>query len=190
MMPNAPVHNEARQAAPRFDTVDLLRGFSILAVILLHSSLWLLFSNYTIGTRLPVLVRHVVFRQGGDGVSVFFAISGFLITYVSVKRFGSLAAMRAGAFYRIRFARIMPMLLLLLAVLSVFHLAGWRVFDITHRGGTLPGALFSALTFHLNWYEVVHGYLPAPWTVLWSLSVEEMFYVFFPLLCIALLRRR
>ena len=196
----APVHNEARlrqpelteprQVAPRFDTIDLLRGCSILAVILLHSSLWLMFGKYKIGTSLPALVRDVVFRQGGDGVSVFFAISGFLITYVSVKRFGSLAAMRAGAFYSIRFARIMPMLLLLLAVLSTFHLAGWKVFDITHRGGTLPGALFSALTFHLNWYEVVHGYLPAPWTVLWSLSVEEMFYVFFPLLCIALLRRR
>ncbi len=179
-----------RQVAPRFDTIDLLRGFSILAVILLHSSLWLFFSGFRIGASLPVLVRDVVFRQGGDGVSIFFAISGFLITYVSVKRFGSLAGMRAGAFYRIRFARIMPMLLLLLAVLSACDLAGWRAFEITHRGGTLAGALFSALTFHLNWYEVVHGYLPAPWTVLWSLSVEEMFYVFFPLLCIALLRRR
>jgi len=50
--------------------------------------------------------------------------------------------------------------------------------------------LFAALTFHLNWLEAVHGYLPGNWDVLWSLSVEEMFYLFFPLLCIVLLRLR
>ncbi len=58
------------------------------------------------------------------------------------------------------------------------------------RHGTLEGALLSALSFTLNWYEAVHGYLPAVWTVLWSLSIEEMFYLFFPLVCLLLLRRR
>jgi peptidoglycan/LPS O-acetylase OafA/YrhL len=48
---------------------------------------------------------------------------------------------------------------------------------------TLPRALFAALTFHVNWLESTRGYLPASWDVLWSLSVEEMFYVFFPLIC-------
>jgi peptidoglycan/LPS O-acetylase OafA/YrhL len=47
----------------------------------------------------------------------------------------------------------------------------------------LPRALFAALTFHINWLEARTGYLPANWDVLWSLSVEEVFYVFFPLLC-------
>jgi peptidoglycan/LPS O-acetylase OafA/YrhL len=49
--------------------------------------------------------------------------------------------------------------------------------------GTLGGAVFAAITLHINWLESVHGYLPANWDVLWSLSVEEMFYLFFPLLC-------
>src|SRR5262249_35901124 len=40
------------------------------------------------------------------------------------------------------------------------------------------------LTFHVNWLEGHHGYLPAAWDVLWSLSVEEVFYIFFPLLCL------
>jgi peptidoglycan/LPS O-acetylase OafA/YrhL len=44
-------------------------------------------------------------------------------------------------------------------------------------------ALLAALTFHVNWLEARTGYLPAAWDVLWSLSVEEVFYVFFPLLC-------
>ena len=48
---------------------------------------------------------------------------------------------------------------------------------------TLPRAVLAALTFHVNWLESTRGYLPASWDVLWSLSVEEMFYIFFPLVC-------
>ena len=40
--------------------------------------------------------------------------------------------------------------------------------------------LFAALTFHVNLLEARRGYLPGPWDILWSLSVEEMFYLFFP----------
>ncbi len=82
------------------------------------------------------------------------------------------------------------MLGLLLAVLSVLHLANFSDFRIRPSVSTLPQALFAAVTFQLNWFEAVRGWLPANWTVLWSLSVEEMFYLFFPLLCIVCLRRR
>ena len=98
--------------------------------------------------------------------------------------------MRPAKFYRIRFARIAPLLLLLLAVLSLLHLGNVQGFRIPAKTTTLPRALFAALTFHLNWLEAVHGYLPGNWDVLWSLSVEEMFYLFFPLICVALLRLR
>ena len=43
--------------------------------------------------------------------------------------------------------------------------------------------LLAALTFHINVLEAHRGYLPANWDILWSLSVEEMFYLAFPLLC-------
>lgn len=178
-------------ATPRFDGVDLLRGLSIIAVILLHGQIRLLFTYSTsIQGLLPPRIFHVLFWQGGNGVTVFFAISGFLITLTSLRRFGSLAAMRPAAFYRIRFARIAPLLLLLLAVLSVLHLVHAEGFRINPSRATLPQALFAALTFHVNWYEAVHGYLPANWDVLWSLSIEEMFYLFFPLACVLLVRRR
>ena len=53
----------------------------------------------------------------------------------------------------------------------------------------MPRALFAALTFHLNWLEGVRGYLPASWDVLWSLSIEEMFYLGFPIACAVVARR-
>jgi peptidoglycan/LPS O-acetylase OafA/YrhL len=53
----------------------------------------------------------------------------------------------------------------------------------------LPATIFSALTFHLNWIEARDGYLPGAWDVLWSLSIEEAYYVFFPLVGV-LLRRQ
>lgn len=174
-------------ASPRYDTIDLLRGYAILGVILLHVSNLLSGSGQAIGGTLPKWLKYLVFSEGGNGVSAFFAVSGFLITYVSIRRFGKLANLSLRTFYRIRFARIAPSLFLLLALLSVLHLYGPAGFHIRPTVGTLPHALFAALTFQTNWFEAVHGWLPASWTVLWSLSVEEMFYLFFPLLCAILL---
>ena len=179
-------------APQRFDTIDVLRGLSILGVILLH--IWIRFqlAGFHIAAPIARSWRHLVFFNGGNGVTVFFAVSGFLITSTSLRRFGSLAAVRPGRFYRIRFARIGPPLLLVLAVLSVLHMLHLEDFTIHKAHASLPGALLSALTFTLNWYEAVHmkAYLPACWTVLWSLSIEEMFYLFFPLACLLLLRVR
>jgi peptidoglycan/LPS O-acetylase OafA/YrhL len=174
----------------RFDSIDLLRGLSILAVVLLHVRLYLSSYGYALGKSLPAWLRYFIFSNGGNGVSTFFAISGFLITYISIRRFGSLGQLAPKRFYRTRFARIAPPLLVLLLILSVLHVANVPRFHVTPPAGTLPQALFATLTFQLNWFEAVHGWLPAPWSVLWSLSVEEMFYLFFPLLCLALMKRR
>jgi len=174
---------------PRLDGVDLIRGLSIVAVVLLHISIFAHRYDISAGQGLPPWLRYLLFSNGGNGVSAFFVVSGFLITLISIRRFGSLAQVRAGSFYRIRFARIAPPLLLLLAVLSAMHLAGVADFRIKPQVTSLPRALLSALTFHLNWLEAVHGWLPPCWTVLWSLSVEEMFYLAFPLACLLLWRQ-
>jgi peptidoglycan/LPS O-acetylase OafA/YrhL len=179
------------RASPRFDGIDVLRGLSIGAVILLHINIHMAFAGHRVQTLLPRPVYHLLFLNGGNGVTVFFAVSGFLITFTSIRRFGSLAVMRPAIFYRIRFARIAPLLLLLLTVLSVLDLAHVPGFEISSKVATLPQALFAALTFHINYLEAhARAYLPANWDVLWSLSVEEMFYLFFPLLCVLILRFR
>ena len=181
---------DAQRAVTRFDGVDVLRGFSILSVVLLHTWIRMHFPGSPVNQVMRGWLAHLLLRNGDNGVTVFFAVSGFLITLTSLRRFGSLAQMQPMRFYRIRFARIAPLLLLLLAVLSVLHLVHAEGFRIPAKITTLPRALFSALTFHLNWLEAVHGYLPANWDVLWSLSVEEMFYLFFPLICVVVLRER
>ncbi|HEU5021832.1 MAG TPA: acyltransferase [Bryobacteraceae bacterium] len=174
----------------RLDGVDILRGLSILAVILLHIWIRMHSASLQFYDQLPAWLAWLLFRNGNNGVTVFFAISGFLIATTSLRRFGSLAGMQPARFYRIRFARIMPSLLLILAILSALHLTGIGIFSIDPTRASLPRAIFAALTFHLNWLEAAHGWLPPNWDILWSLSIEEMFYLFFPLACVALLRRR
>ena len=178
-------------ATQRFDTIDVMRGLSILAVVLLHTWLRLYFAGYDLRRpSLPHMVARFFFFNGGNGVTVFFTISGFLITLTSLRRFGSLQAMRVRTFYQIRFARIAPLLTLIVAILSVLARVHAEGFQFSPSRAPLWRAIVSAFTFHLNWLEARFGFLPANWNVMWSLSVEEMFYVFFPLLCVALLRIR
>jgi len=101
-----------------------------------------------------------------------------------------LPRIRLGEFYRLRFARIAPCLLALLLVLSVLHWIGLPSYAIKPERASLPRALVAALTFHVNWLEAQRGYLPANWDILWSLSNEEVFYLFFPLACLLTRSRR
>ncbi|HEX4750748.1 MAG TPA: acyltransferase [Bryobacteraceae bacterium] len=178
----------ARQVATRFDGIDILRGISILAVVVHHTFLRLRAGHVGLEPMASSPWAHLLFWNGNPGVTVFFAVSGFLITFTSIRRFGALGKVSPRVFYRFRFARIAPLLLALLVVLSILDLLHTPVFTINSQRTNLPRALFAALTFHLNWLEAVRGYLPPSWDVLWSLSVEEMFYLFFPLVCLALLR--
>lgn len=114
---------------------------------------------------------------------MFFVVSGFLITSTTLRRWGTLSAVNVHDFYQLRFARIAPLLFLLLAVLSGLHFAHIKNFVVPAKTGGLGRALLAALTFHVNLLEARRGYLPGNWDVLWSLSVEETFYLFFPLVC-------
>jgi peptidoglycan/LPS O-acetylase OafA/YrhL len=179
----------AAQTLPRLGGVDTLRGLSILAVLLLHIKIRLAQAGLHPGAALPRWLSHLLFNNGNNGVTVFFAISGFLIASTSLRRFGSLEGLQPAAFYRLRFARIAPLLLLVLALLAALHVLRVPAFIIEPGRASLPRALVAALTFHLNWLEATRGWLPPAWDILWSLSIEEMFYLFFPLACLLLLRR-
>lgn len=178
-MPLQFVNNSER----RVPGIDVLRGLCILAVVLHHINLRIRFQNMPVGNLLSPATHHVLFWSGYYGVRVFFVISGFLIAGWSLKRWGSLDKLGLRQFYAMRFARIVPCLVGLLALLALLDRLGAPRFVINTQHTSLPRALFAALTFHSNWLEAKTGYLPAAWDVLWSLSVEEVFYLFFPLLC-------
>ena len=170
--------------------IDLLRGLSILLVVIHHVGLRIPLKQGVLATFLPKWLLSALIYNGYEAVFVFFVISGFLITSNTLARWGSLGAIDLRSFYARRAARILPSLVILVAVLSVLHLLGARDYLITHANQSLPRAIFSALGLHLNWYEGLTGYLPGNWDVLWSLSIEEVFYLGFPLLCLGLRRNR
>jgi peptidoglycan/LPS O-acetylase OafA/YrhL len=174
----------------RLDGVGLLRGLAIFFVLMNHVNMRLRIAKIPYTKGLPDHLVNSLVWNGEQGVRIFFAISGFLITTTALRRWGRLQDVSPRKFYLLRFARIAPLLLLLLAILSALHLAGINDFVINPNRSGLGRALLAALTFHVNLLEAQRGYLPGNWDILWSLSVEEVFYFGFPLLCWALGRTR
>jgi len=164
--------------------IDILRGLAILAVILLHLNIRIPFSDTFLGSIMPKEIYKILFWSGYYGVCTFFVISGFLITNSSLNKWDHLPEVSLPGFYAMRFARIMPLLVVLLFVLSLLHFSGITEFVINPSQTTLGKSILAALTFQLNQLEIKVGYLPGSWDILWSLSIEEVFYFFFPVLCL------
>jgi len=173
----------------RVDGIDLLRGAAIFFVLMNHVNMQMMFAKVPYLMGLPAQLVYTLVWNGQLGVQMFFAVSGYLITSTSIRRWGTPGGMKVREFYWLRFARIAPLMILLLGVLSGLSLAGVKHFVVGPQTGGLGRALVAALTFHVNYLEATRGYLPGSWDILWSLSVEEMFYLFFPLVAKVLRKR-
>ena len=168
----------------RNQIIDLLRGLSLLMVIGSHFGLLdaLLRPSGKIFWGCPV--DDILSGMGFYGVEVFFVISGFLITSLSLRRFPVLPQISWPQFWWMRFSRLMPMLALSVLVMLLFNSLCLEGF-VFRSNADFWRALFNLFTFRYN--ELFDtGVSPAPWSPLWSLSVEEMFYLGFPLICWAL----
>jgi peptidoglycan/LPS O-acetylase OafA/YrhL len=147
-------------------SLDGIRAVSILIVFLSHAGL-----------------SRVV--PGTFGVTVFFVLSGYLITTllrVESDRCGRIAIDR---FYLRRAFRILPPLYVILTAVVLLAAVG-----VLPGGTPDPRGVLAQVCFLANYYEIAGDANVVPGTdVLWSLAVEEHFYVVFPLLFVLLLRR-
>lgn len=174
--------------------IDILRGLSIVLVLLHHFNIPYKLQDTFLG--IPILgesLSTLLARNGNYGVTMFFVISGFLITQQTLFRSGSLAGIQVKAFYIRRIARIVPCLVLLVLMVTVLGAFGLPPFlnqspnDVEVSYGL---TLLSVFGFWMNILIIKFGWVNYALGVLWSLSVEELFYFAFPWICLLLGRSK
>lgn len=137
--------------------LDGLRGLSILIVAISHGGF---------GKIIP----------GGFGLTIFFFISGYLITSLLLKEKENTGSIHMPNFYMRRLWRLLPALVVYIVVVSVVSLIMNEKLHISEA--------LSAVFYYSNYYKLFIHYTPmggvySPYDVLWSLAVEEHFYLFF-----------
>lgn len=173
--------------------IDFLRGVAICCVLILHFTLAFGLNNSPLGDLLGKDALGAIALNGNYGVTIFFVISGYLITSGILVRWGKLRDIDLRSFYLMRFARIMPSLLLALAIITTLGALDIPFFNNGDANPPLPAsfvavAILSILTFWHNVLMQSAGYFNYCLNVYWSLSVEEMFYLLLPLACLTLRR--
>ncbi len=174
---NGPVTTTVSASAPPKlgyrPSLDGLRAVSVMAVVLYHAG--------------------VSWMPGGFlGVEVFFVVSGFLITALLIDERHHSGAISLRQFWIRRARRLLPALYLLLAVVSVASMLVYR-----DAAGRMGGDVLAALFYVSNWWQIYlsESYFaqagrPPLLQHLWSLAIEEQFYLVFPpLFALGLARR-
>jgi len=129
-----------------------------------------------------VIVYHfgVTAVPGDLGVSAFFVLSGFLITWLLLKEHAVAGTVSLRRFYARRMLRIFPAYYAFLAVsFAIDHMRG-------QPWGTSLG--LSSLFYVVNYYNALNGHPTTSITHAWSLAIEEQFYLLWPVLLLVLLR--
>jgi peptidoglycan/LPS O-acetylase OafA/YrhL/lysophospholipase L1-like esterase len=143
--------------------LDGLRAIAVLAVIAFHEQL-----GWAPGGLL--------------GVGLFFTLSGYLITDLLLGQWAARGRLALGDFWARRARRLLPALFVMLIMVSA-----WITLADRARLSGLRGAVIAAATYSSNWYLIDQKqsyfarFAPAaPMDHLWSLAVEEQFYLFWP----------
>ncbi|HEX7673959.1 MAG TPA: acyltransferase family protein [Bdellovibrio sp.] len=152
--------------------VEGLRGIAVLSVLLFHLNKSFLPGGYL-------------------GVDIFFVISGFLITSISLSEFAATGSISISEFYRKRIKRILPLFCLVVLVTLV---AGYLLF-LPDYFLLLGRSIAASLTFTSNFFfsqsldYFANNSNEYPLLHTWSLSIEEQFYFIWPLLLTLSLRK-
>jgi len=149
---------EQYQATRDLPQLDGLRAISILLVLTIHSH-----------------VTQLRFLNGYTGVTIFFVLSGYLITSLLLRERDKHGRIFIGGFYIRRAFRLLPLYYLVLAANVAAVVAGF---------GQNPGDFGRRLLFFLTYLNEFAG--PGTFGHSWSLAVEEKFYFIWPLLAFAI----
>ena len=155
---------------PYLPGLDGLRALAVIAVMLYHAN-------------------HEWLGGGFLGVEVFFVISGYLITLLLIAEHERTGKVRLGQFWRRRARRLLPALFVMMGLLALYL----ALFNTRPQGRT-RGDFLGGILYGSNWYQIAvgQGYTAseafAPLRHLWSLAVEEQFYLLWPLVMVVLLR--
>jgi len=159
--------------------LDGIRAFAVVAVLLFHGG---------------------VLTGGYLGVDAFFVLSGFLITSLIVQEVHQQGRLDLKRFWARRARRLLPALFLLLLAVAVYA----AVFADRTELKRIRGDAFATMLYVANWHSIFagHGYwdlfsAPSPLDHMWSLAIEEQFYLLWPLvmtgltvLAVTIARRR
>ena len=151
--------------------IDGLRAIAVISVIIYHAEIY----SYK-------FFHFQIFSGGFLGVDIFFVISGYLITSIILKEINQTKSFNLNYFYQRRIRRIIPALLFVIILtipLSWFFLDPRTMLDFSKSA---LSALFFGANYFFYFSEVQYealSSLEVPLLHLWSLSVEEQFYIFF-----------
>jgi peptidoglycan/LPS O-acetylase OafA/YrhL len=152
--------------------LDGLRAFAVIGVLCYHGGLdW---------------------AQGGFlGVDLFFVLSGFLITTLLLREREHTGGIALGPFWLRRARRLLPALLLLLVLVVTYAL----VFAAPEELRTIRGDALASLGYVANWRFIftdgsyfAQFQAPSPLRHVWSLAIEEQFYLLWPLIVVGVLK--
>jgi peptidoglycan/LPS O-acetylase OafA/YrhL len=153
-------------AAGPIPSLDGLRAIAVTLVFMAHSGLEKLI-------------------PGGLGVTIFFVLSGYLITTLMRIEHQRSGRIDFSGFYLRRFLRLMPPLFIVIMLVAL--LSALDMINGNFSSSGLLAALFYLGNYHIIFNDF-HG-MPAGMGVVWSLAIEEHYYLFFPPLALLLLRK-
>ena len=157
--------------------IDGLRAIAVGVVILYHAKIFFLGNE--------------IFKGGFLGVDIFFVISGYLITSILDQEISSNKKISILSFYERRIRRIIPALLFVLASSTLFAWFFLLPSGLVEYSKSLISSILFGSNFYFNFIQqdyAAQDSLLVPLLHTWSLSVEEQFYIIFPILLLLILK--